>query len=599
MPARTVSGRGRWSAAAERMEELRAVLPSLTGLPIPGPETAPEVIVRLADALESLRRARIRDQIRFAGLQEFTESLLRVRDAAHVLEMLVRYLRQVFGLEEILLLRRLPRSGSWVGFHHARGQVAPLRLDRFPWRAEWAEPLLRAAPGGDDAATLPREDPRRYQSVLPLDGRGVEEGADIGVRPHGADDEGPIGVLALTPSTADVAEREWKPIEMARTVESILEILWHREEMEAAASLRRQLLEAMEDGLIAFDRAGEVLASNAAAARLLGLDAARNGPVSTDDLQGSAPALLQHVRAALARGEEPPPREFALGPRDAPAPVRAAVSGLRDEAGSTQGLVVNLTDLSGIRSMEDEIRRLDRLAAIGRFAAGVAHEIRNPLGVIAAGVEFHSGRLGDGPADREDLRILRSEIARLDRIVTDLLDYTRPRPLSPSPVACRELSARVTLALGPLVEAKRIAWRTSGPETLMVWADPDRAAQVLINLAKNALEASAEGGRVDFWWEPGSAATVAGETDGVVFHVRDQGPGLSAEQEARAFEPFFTTKNGGSGLGLALCHALVEQHQGKLLLTSAPGEGTTATAEFPPAGAETERSDASVHSDRR
>lgn len=600
MAERTANGRKRWATAAERVEELKAVLPGLSGVPAPDSTSAPVVIIRLADALEALRRARIRDQIRVAGLQEFTESLLRQRDAAQVLEMLVRYLRQVFALEEILLLRRSPSNQGWTGFHVARGPGVTTRIDPFPWHTTWSEPLLRGDPAaGRPEGLLPRESPARYALVIPLEGRGIEDGQPRSLRPHPPGADGPIGVLALNAAAGDSPERDWTPLELARSVESILEILWHREEMETAASLRRQLLEGMQDGILAVDPQGEVVAGNAAAARLLGLERAGDRLVTSEDLQATAPALCELLSAALSRGEAPPPRELALGPRDAPAPVRVAVSGLRDDGGGFRGLVVNLTDFTGIRSMEEEIRRLDRLAAIGRFAAGMAHEIRNPLAGIGAGVEFLAARLGDSPADREDLRLLRAEIRRLDRIVSELLDYTRPRPLLPRPVLCAELAARVTLSLAPLASQAGVRLATGGPGELEVWADPDRAAQVLINLARNAVEASPAGGQVTFSWSEESAGALAAGRGGVAFRVHDEGPGLSPTDLARAFEPFYTTKSSGTGLGLALCHSLVEQHHGKLTLNSAPGEGTTAIAVFPPRDAETVRSDVFVHSDRR
>ena len=195
--------------------------------------------------------------------------------------------------------------------------------------------------------------------------------------------------------------------------------------MEAEGNLRRQLIEAMGDGLLAFDRDGRLLAANAAAARLLSFSTAKE--ITMEALERTSPLLLEHIRDALASGEAPPVRELALGGPD-PVPVSLTLCGLRDEDGCFGGLVVNLADLTEIRTMEREIQRLDRLAAIGRFAAGVAHEIRNPLAGIGAGVEYLASRLGPDPSDRDDLRIIRAEIARLDRIVAELLDYTRPPP---------------------------------------------------------------------------------------------------------------------------------------------------------------------------
>jgi len=154
----------------------------------------------------------------------------------------------------------------------------------------------------------------------------------------------------------------------------------------------------------------------------------------------------------------------------------------------------------------------------------------------------------------------------------------------------------VALALAPVLSRRQVELETSGPDHLILWADPDRLEQVLINLAKNAAEASGPGGRVRLLWERRGTAT--GACAGVLFRVSDEGPGMVPEQCTRAFEPFYSTKGGGSGLGLSLSHAIVEQHGGRLLLESAPGRGTTALLELPPGGSERMGDDARVHSDR-
>jgi two-component system sensor histidine kinase HydH len=293
--------------------------------------------------------------------------------------------------------------------------------------------------------------------------------------------------------------------------------------------------------------------------------------------------------------------------------------------------VVNLADLTAVRAMEEEIRRLDRLAALGRFAAGVAHEIRNPLAGIGAGVEYLGGRIG--PEGQEDLRFLRSEIRRLDRIVSDMLDYTRPRPLEPQPLEAGSLLERVRQLLAPVAAGRQVDLALeAGEDRLLVWADPERLEQVLLNLVKNAIEASPEGGRVRVSCEHrsrglrpgesllaasgfaagegGGAPSAAGPEGGlrgepskrgpppVRFRVADEGRGMAPAELARAFEPFFTTKGNGTGLGLALSHAIVEQHGGRLLLESAPGRGTVAVLELPGGVREGWEEDAVVHSHR-
>lgn len=588
-----------WRAAAVRIEEIKGVTPELADLPALESANAPSLVVRLADTIEGLRRRGIRDRIRFASLQEITESLLQERDSARILGTLARYLRQVFNLEEILVLRRLPRSSTWVGYYASRGRTATTHLGAVGWRQEWAEPLLAprgVAQVGPGATAQTQEDPANptgYQIVVPLEGRGVNRAPAPGPEEAGGD---PIGLLCFTPSATDRPETSWRPYDISRSVEGVLEALWHREVMESEGNLRRQLIETMGDGLLAFDRDGRLLAANAAAARLLSFSAASE--ISMEVLERSSPLLLEHIRDALASGEAPPAREFALGEPN-PVPVSLTLSGLRDEDGCFSGLVVNLADLTEIRTMEREIQRLDRLAAIGRFAAGVAHEIRNPLAGIGAGVEYLASRLGPDPSDHDDLRIIRAEIARLDRIVAELLDYTHPRQLEPGPVRIAELVERVHLALAPLLARRQVTLTPDGPPGLEAWADADRLEQVLLNLTKNATEASPPGTRVRVAWEARGPSPVTTGLPGVLFRVEDQGPGMRPDQRAHAFEPFFTTKGEGTGLGLSLSHAIVTQHGGRLLLEEAPGRGTVALLELPPGGASEEAPHAVVHSHRR
>jgi signal transduction histidine kinase len=588
-----------WLAAAARVEEMKGVTPELADLPVLEPGNAPGLVARLADAIEELRRRGIRDRIQLASLQEITESLLQERDGTRVLGTLARYLRQVFNLEKILVLRRLPRSATWVGYHAARDRAATVHLGAVGWHEEWAEPFLarraaievrsgQAAQAQENAA-----DPSAYQVVVPLEGRGVNRAPAPGSDEAGGD---PIGLLCFTPSATDRPEAGWRPYDIGRSVEGVLEALWHREVMEAEGNLRRQLLETMGDGLLAFDRDGRLIAANASAARLLNVSSAKE--ITMEALERTSPLLLEHIRAALASGDAPPAREFALGGPD-PVPVSLSLSALRDEDGCFNGLVVNLADLTDIRAMEQEIRRLDRLAAIGRFAAGVAHEIRNPLAGIGAGVEYLASRIGPGESDGDDLRIIRTEIARLDRIVAELLDYTHPRQLEPGPVRISELVERVHLALAPLLARRQVTLAPEGQPELEAWADPDRLEQVLLNLVKNAVEASPPGARVRLAWEPRSPAAADPHRPGILFRVEDRGTGMSLEQRARAFEPFFTTKGEGTGLGLSLSHAIIAQHGGRLLLDEGPGRGTVALLELPAGGTTEELPHAIVHPYRR
>ncbi len=605
MPPREVHPRDQWEPIALRLEELKGVLPTLANLPPVCPDNAVILLSRLAGALEQLQRRGIRDQIQAAGMQEIAESLSRFQDPRKILETLVQYLRRVFDLREILLLRRLSGVDECAGYRVGVETGSVEHRLGIPWLVEWSDPILLGRRPDGNQGTMPGDSardpwsPSTYHMILPLGCTGDS------ILPNSrSEPQGRLGLLCLTPTPRDSSDEEWRPAEIARRVEAVLENLRHREDLQHEADYRRQLLQGMRDGLIALDRDGRIVEINGAASRLLAVDPPDLAGRSIARLARVAPALAACLEKSLGGSGDPDSTEIQVSSEKGAVPLNVAVSRLRDDEGRFAGLVVNLTDLSAVRSMEAEIRRLDRLAALGRFSAGVAHEIRNPLAGIEAGVTYLSSRFPPEASEQEDFRFLRSEIRRLNRIITELLDYARPRSLEIVPCDPNLLVDRVEQLLAPMLERRRIRLIRVGTERLPFEADPERMEQVLLNLVKNAAEASRDGGDIRISWEvslPASAGE-AGGNGGAVYRLRviDQGEGMGTEEHGRALEPFFTTKSaGGTGLGLSVSHSIVEQHGGRLLLESKPGAGTTAVLELPVRRKDGEEYDAVVNSDSR
>ncbi len=214
-----------------------------------------------------------------------------------------------------------------------------------------------------------------------------------------------------------------------------------------------------------------------------------------------------------------------------------------------------------LKEHQDKLVRQEKLAGIGRLAAGVAHEINNPLAVIL-GYARLLRKKADG-AVRDDLQVIEDETLRAKLIVDGLLDLSRPVELHPEPVDLRALSEDVLDRLAGMHALEGVAAGVSGAGRAL--GDPHKLRQVLVNLVKNAAEAAGPGGRVEI--------EVAGEGDLVRLSVSDDGPGLSEEVRAHLFEPFFTRKDGGTGLGLAVSKGIVEAHRGSLGAESPPGGG--------------------------
>jgi len=295
---------------------------------------------------------------------------------------------------------------------------------------------------------------------------------------------------------------------------------------------------------------------NESAAEILGRGDFAGEPI--DRVMPGASAL-QERRADLVIGDKT---------------VGVTVSPLRDERDQVVGRVINFQDLTELRRLEQHARRAERLATVGQLAAGVAHEIRNPLASISGSIEL----LRQGPQasddDRTLMAIVNREIQRLNVLIGDLLDYANPRPLQLGELDLGSLvdeTVRVARAEPAFADVELVA---EIEQPLAIHADPAKLRQLVWNLIRNARDAALAGGkhvRVEVRRGP-TSATIA---------VRDDGPGIAKELVPTIFDPFVTTKEKGTGLGLATCHAVVAEHNGRIDVETGPDTGTTMTVTLP------------------
>jgi two-component system sensor histidine kinase AtoS len=209
--------------------------------------------------------------------------------------------------------------------------------------------------------------------------------------------------------------------------------------------------------------------------------------------------------------------------------------------------------------------RMEKLAVLGEFATGIAHEIRNPLAAIKTSVQALARREQDQKRGRL-LADMEAEIDRLARVVSDLVDFGQPRPPAPGVVSLDALFGRIARIIEPEAADRGLHWRVEGGDALQLWADPDHLQQIVLNLALNAVQATAAGGTVLL------RASVDGDRG--VIEVIDTGCGIPPELLERVSAPFFTTKTRGVGLGLSISRQLCEQNGGRMIIDSAPGQGT-------------------------
>lgn len=345
-------------------------------------------------------------------------------------------------------------------------------------------------------------------------------------------------------------------------------------EVERARLDTDRILESMSSGVLTLDGTGTVLHFNRAAADLLGtpLETVR-GRWCHDVFGGGQKDLLDRVLATLESGRVLSREEVTVTTPDGRGiPVGLSTSFLTEEDGTRRGVIAVFADLSEFKAVEERARRSETLAAIGQLSAGIAHEIRNCLNPISGSVEYLQKELVLEGESAHLMNLIVAECERLNRFVTELLDYAREPRFHVEAVPVREL---VTDALD--LARRHPAWR---PEIALVIEDEGEGCaarldrehfkRVLTNLLQNAIEAQEGPGRVAVRIRREGGRRVAVE-------VHDSGPGIPRENLARVTEPFFTTKRGGTGLGLAIAARIIERLGGKLAVTSAPGQGTTFT----------------------
>jgi signal transduction histidine kinase len=221
------------------------------------------------------------------------------------------------------------------------------------------------------------------------------------------------------------------------------------------------------------------------------------------------------------------------------------------------------------------VERKAKLASLGTLAAGVAHEIRNPLAAIKFRLFSLKKALPAGLGEQEDLRIIDGEINRLERIVQEFLQFARPSEPIRKDIAVDQLLRDVQDLMRPQFAQQGVQLKIESPEGLLICADRQQMLQVLINLMQNGAESMEPGGRLLLTARAGTGRWAAGAAPAVVLEVSDDGKGIPAEVEPRLFDPFFSTKDGGTGLGLPIAARIVELHGGLLQYQTQLNRGTT------------------------
>ncbi len=346
----------------------------------------------------------------------------------------------------------------------------------------------------------------------------------------------------------------------------------------ARASLSRirafsdSLVKNMPMGLIAIDGAGRIVAFNQTAESIL-LQAA--GDVIGRGADEILPETCRHLIASLGMEKRIIATEidcpFADG-RTVPLEVIATVL---KEGGEAAGSVFLFRDITEVRRLKKEIARNQHLASLGSLAAGVAHEIRNPLSSIKGFATYFRERYRDNPEDEKTAGIMIQEVDRLNRVISQLLDYARPMTMQRQEIHVQDVIRHALRMIETQAREKGIVLQADLPVDIpAVSIDPDRMHQVFLNLYLNALGAMETDGLL--------SVSLKKLSDGRIrIEVRDTGVGIALQDLGRIFDPYFTTKPSGAGLGLAIVQKIIDAHNAEIHIASKPGQGTTATILLP------------------
>lgn len=260
-------------------------------------------------------------------------------------------------------------------------------------------------------------------------------------------------------------------------------------------------------------------------------------------------------------------------------PVECSTAPLKGSDGKDLGAMAVLRDLTIVRQLETQLRRSDRLAELGTLAAGLAHEIKNPLTSLLTFSRHLARKFDDEHFRNRFQSVVPRELERINEIVERLLELARPARLDLSLVRLPGLIDRVVELYGNEIETRRIAVvRQYARDLPPIRADEEALYRVLVNLIANALDAMGDGGRLTLrlgWTEAGGRISRRSFNRRVRVEVEDTGGGIPPTEHDRVFNPFFTTKPGGTGLGLAIAHKIVDDHGGAIDFRSVPGVGTT------------------------
>jgi two-component system sensor histidine kinase PilS (NtrC family) len=355
------------------------------------------------------------------------------------------------------------------------------------------------------------------------------------------------------------------------------ELVERRGAVAQLKALNENIIGSINSGLITTNLGGQVHFINPGGEAILGWSQREVAGQTIESLLGLEPGYLQEIRKQLLARRRFRFERFFDTPDGRRIFLGTAASNLQNREGSTLGYIFIFQDLTEIHAMEQEMRLKERMAALGEMAAGMAHELRNPLAAVSGAVQYLKGDLRMGGESVELMDIILRESHRLDQTIRDFLTFARPGTFAPEIVDLVKLiedSAKLLRKSSEFMPGHSIETRYA-TSRIECEADPNRLKQVFWNLATNGLKSMPDGGALTI----DVRATASSPQVEIVF--ADEGVGMDEQQKERYFQPFNGSFGEGTGLGAAIVYRLVEEHGGKIQLDSEPQGGTRVSITIP------------------
>ncbi|MBB6215222.1 PAS domain S-box-containing protein [Anaerosolibacter carboniphilus] len=327
----------------------------------------------------------------------------------------------------------------------------------------------------------------------------------------------------------------------------------------------QNILDSILNGVVAIDREMKISSVNREGAKLLRIEDQQNATYIYDYFEDGEEVKELILKAMVQEDNVSAYETTSLKEHPGKQTIRIHGYPLRNILNRVAGMVIILEDITELKRLEGQIRRVDKLSAVGELASGIAHEIRNPLGIIKTISQTINKDIEDEDI-REGLEIIEIEINRANKVIQELLDFAKPSVFNYKNQSIDQLIKDVIRITNKYAEQHRVRIHYKREEDVFVFLDADKLKQAFVNVILNAIQAMNEGGNL--------CVELQDKDCWVKISFIDEGKGIEQERLEKIFEPFYTTKEKGTGLGLAIAHRIIEEHKGYMEIESEIGAGT-------------------------